>query len=280
MFKYNINMNGLFFYKIRLIFIFFLNISFSILYMLLYRNIFGTFILFLMLISLFVMVSCLRYFYEINFEENKIFYKKFYSRINFDFNDIVSIEKRLLDSMLILSLNSGVKIKICYLRKKYLSDFFRKLQSIRSDLFIAKTQEFPIRYYISGVYLLMFLFRVLISIFVCYISFGSIIIFLLILLIGIKVLIDDILVIKDLVIFYEFRKDSVYERKIFSHKEYFYKFFDNVFVHCSELAREDYLSFFYNHEDALKKVYINNEGMSYSMQKVFSYINKYCDKCA
>ncbi|AHH03200.1 Putative membrane associated protein [Borrelia nietonii YOR] len=249
-------------------------------YMLLYRNIFGTFILFLMLISLFVMVSCLRYFYEINFEENKIFYKKFYSRINFDFNDIVSIEKRLLDSMLILSLNSGVKIKICYLRKKYLSDFFRKLQSIRSDLFIAKTQEFPIRYYISGVYLLMFLFRVLISIFVCYISFGSIIIFLLILLIGIKVLIDDILVIKDLVIFYEFRKDSVYERKIFSHKEYFYKFFDNVFVHCSELAREDYLSFFYNHEDALKKVYINNEGMSYSMQKVFSYINKYCDKCA
>ncbi|AJW73629.1 hypothetical protein [Borrelia hermsii] len=273
-------MNGLFFYKIRLIFIFFLNISFSILYVLLYRNIFGTFILFLMLVSLFVMVSCLRYFYEIDCKENKIFYKKFYSGINFDFNDIVWIEKRLLDSMLILSLNSGVKIKICYLRKKYLSDFFRKLKSIRSDLFIAKTQEFPIRYYISGVYLLMFLFRVLISIFVFYISFSSIVIFLLILLIGVKVLIDDILVIKDLVIFYEFRKDSVYERKIFSHKEYFYKFFDNVFVHYSELGRDDYLSFFYKHEEALKKVYINNEGMSYSMQKVFSYIDKYYNKCA
>ncbi|WP_338417546.1 hypothetical protein [Borrelia parkeri] len=48
---------------------------------------------------------------------------------------------------------------------------------MRSELFIAKNEELPIRYYISGVYLLMFLCRILINMSVCYIAFGSIIVF-------------------------------------------------------------------------------------------------------
>ncbi|WP_281861693.1 hypothetical protein [Candidatus Borrelia fainii] len=272
-------MKEFFFYQIRLVFIFFLNLNFSIFYMLLYKDVFGIFILFLILINLFLIIFYLRYFYELDFKGDKIFYKKFYSKVNFTFNDIVWFENRLSDSMLILGLNNEQKIKICFLRKKYLSNFFRKLKIMRSDLFIAKNEEFPIRYYISGVYFLMFLCRILINMFVCYIAFDSIIVFLFIFLIGIKVLIDDILVIKNLVIFYEFRKDSVYEKKIFSHKEYFYKFFNSIFVHVSELGRDGYLSFVYNHRGTLKKVYISNEGMAYSMQNVFAYIDKYCKQC-
>ncbi|AGT27226.1 hypothetical protein I871_01235 [Borrelia miyamotoi LB-2001] len=276
MFKYNNNMNEFLFYKVRLIFIFLLNLIFSVFYILIYRNIFGVFILFLILINIFVIIYYLRYFYEIDFQENKIFYKKFYSRIHFNFNDIVWIEKKLLDSTLILGLNNGLKIRICFLRRQYLSDFVRKLKSIRSDLFIAKSQEFPIKYYVSGIYLLMYLFRILTSLLVYYISFDSIMIFLFVLLIDIKVLIGDVLVMKDLVIFYEFRKDSVYERKIFSKREYFYRFFKNIFINDSELDRNDYLSFIYSYNDKRKKVYINDEKMSYSMQKVFAYVKKYC----
>ncbi|AHH08197.1 hypothetical protein baBA2_000226 [Borrelia anserina] len=273
-------MNKLFFDKIRLIFIFLLNASLSVFYMLLYSNIFGTFILVLILISFFVIISCLRYFYKIDYKGNKIFYKKFYFRINFDFNDIVWIEKRLLDNTLVLGLNNGLKIKVSFLRKEYLSKLLRELRNIKSDLFIAKAQEFPMRYYISGIYLLVFLFQLLTSILVYYIAFSSIIIFFLILLIGIKVLIDDILVIKDLVIFYEFRQNSVYERKIFSGKEYFYKFFDNVSIHGYGLCKNSYLSFIYNHKGAFQKLYIRNERMSYSIHKVFAYIEKYCNGCA
>ncbi|WP_241766523.1 hypothetical protein [Borrelia coriaceae] len=182
--------------------------------------------------------------------------------------------------MLILGLNNGLKIKICLLRKEYLRNFLRKLKIMRSDLFIVKPHDLPIRYYISGVYLLMFLCQFVINILVCYIAFGNIIIFLVILLISIKVIVDDILFIKDLVIFYEFRNDSVYERKIFSHKEYFYKFFDNVFVSVYEFSGDGYLSFVYNPKGLVKKIYINNEGMVYSMHKMFSYIDKYCNRYA
>ncbi|AFI31014.1 hypothetical protein [Borrelia crocidurae] len=273
-------MKELFFYKIRLLFIFCLNISFSIYYMLLYRSSFSIFIIFLMFINFFVMVSYLRYFYEIDFKGNKIFYKKFCFKVNFDFHDIIWIEKRLLDNMLILGLNNGTKIKMCFLRKEYLSSFFKKLKLIRSDLFITKIQELPIRYHVSGTYILMYLFRVLINVFVYYISFGSIIVFSLVLILGIKVLIRDILVLKNLVIFYEFRQNSVYERKLFSGKEYYYEFFNKIFVYNSELTGDGYLSFVYPYKSIFKKVYINDKGMSYSMKKVFAYIDKYCNKCS
>ncbi|WP_235048167.1 hypothetical protein [Borrelia persica] len=236
------------------------------------------FIVFLTFINLFVMVSYLRYFYEIDFRENRVFYKRFYFKIDFDFNDIMWIEKRLLDNMLILSLNNGLRIKMCFLRKEYLGKFFKKLRLIRSDLFITKVQEFPIRYYVSGIYLLMYLFRILINIFVYYISFDSIIMFSFVVFLGTKVLIKDILLFRDLVIFYEFRENLVYERKIFSGKEYSYKFFTKVFVDDSDLNRNGYLSFTYPYKNAFRKVYISNEGMSYSMKKVFAYIDKYFNK--
>ncbi|WP_221037185.1 hypothetical protein [Borrelia sp. HM] len=270
-------MNELLFYKVRLISIFFLNVIFSIFYLFMYGNVFGIFILFLMLINIFVIISYLRYFYEIDFEENKIFYRKYFPKINFNFNDIVWIEKRLLDNVLILGLNNGLKIKVYFLlRNEYLNDLFRKLKSIRSDLFIVDTQELPRKYYISSIYLMVYLSRILTSIFIYYVSFDSIIIFLFILFIDIKVLIGDILSIKDLVIFYEFREDSVYERKIFSKREYFYKFFNNIFVKNSELNTNGYLSFIYSCNDKQKKVYINDKKMSYSMFKVFNYVNRYC----
>ena len=269
-------MNELFFCKVRLIFIFFLNVILSIFYLFIYGNVFGIFILFLIFVNIFVIISHLRYFYKIDFKENKIVYKKFYSRINFNFSDIVRIEKRLLGNVLILVLNNGLKIKIYFLlRNQYLNNFFKKLKSIRSDLFIADKKELPKKHYISIIELMVYLFRILTSIFIYYVSFDSIIVFLFILFIDIKVLIGDILSIKDLVIFYEFRKDSVYERKIFSKQEYFYKFFNDIFVNDYEPNINGYLSFIYSCNDKRKKIYINDKKMSYSMFKVFAYVNKY-----
>ncbi|WP_234416406.1 hypothetical protein [Candidatus Borreliella tachyglossi] len=247
--------------------------------MLLYRDIFGIFVLFLMLINVFVIVSYLKYFYEIDFKGNKIFYKKFYSKLNFSFDDILWIEKRLLDNMLILTLNNMQKVKVCFLRKDYLVGFFRKLKAIRADLFIVKVQEFPKRYYVSGSYVTMLLFRILSSLFIYYVSFDNIIIFLLILLIDIKALICEVLGMKNLVVFYEFREDSICERKLFSKREYFYKFFDNVLVNSSKVdIDDDYLSFVYNHQGKGKKIYISDHRMSYSMQKAFAYVDRYCNR--
>ncbi|WP_232535926.1 hypothetical protein [Borrelia sp. A-FGy1] len=257
------------------------NVSFSIFYIFLYKDIFGIFIFFLILINIFVVISYFRYCYNIEFRNNSILYKNLYSKINFDFNDILWLKKRLLDNMLILGLSNGQKIKICFLRKDYLVEFFRKLKSIREDLFIAKIQEFPQRYYVSGIYLVSLLFRILISLFIYYVAFNNIIIFLFIFFIDIKVLIGDILIIKNLVIFYEFRETSIYERKIFSKKEYFYKFFKNVFLNSTDLNANDYLlSFIYydKYSEQLNSVFINEKRMSYSMHRAFAYVYNYCNK--
>ncbi|AYE36121.1 hypothetical protein DB313_01195 [Borrelia turcica IST7] len=274
-------MNEISFYTIRLILIFVFNAGFAIFYISLYKDIFGIFVFCLILINIFVVISYLRYYYDIEFRNNSILYKNLYSQINFDFNDILWVKKRLLDNMLILGLSNGRKIKVCFLRKDYLIEFFRKLKSMRSDLFIAKIQEFPKRYYVSSIYLVTLLFRILISLFIYYVSFNNIIIFLFIFFIDIKVLIGDILVIKNLVIFYEFRETSIYERKIFSRKEYFYKFFKNVFLNSTELEKNDYLSFIYDDNrcrNQLNRVFIGDNKMSYSMQRDFAYIYKYCNK--
>ncbi|UGQ15929.1 hypothetical protein [Borrelia sp. RT5S] len=274
-------MGGSSFYVRRLVFIFVLNVGFSVFYISFYADMFGIFVFCLILVNVFVIISYLRYHYDIEFKNDDILYKNLYSKVNFDFGDILWVKKRLLDNMLILGLSNGQKVKLCFLRKEYLVDFFTKLKSTRNDLFVVKAQELPMRYYISGVYVVILLSKILISLFIYYISFSNIMIFLFIFFIDIKGLLRDILGIKDLVIFYEFRESSVCQRKVFYSKKYFYKFFHDVCLsNAGGLNTNDYLSFIYGDDSKnrkqLSRVFISEKGMSYSMQGSFAYVYKYC----
>ncbi|UER67425.1 hypothetical protein LKV13_01160 [Borrelia sp. BU AG58] len=275
-------MSELYFYVIRLFFIFVFNVGFSVFYIYLYKDMFVVFVFCLILINIFVMISYLRYYYDIEFKNDSVLYKSLYSKLNFDFSDILWIKKRLLDNMLILGLSNGRKIKICFLRNKYLIKFFMKLKSTRNDLFVVKAQEFPIRYYVSGIYLATLSFRILISFFIYYISLSNIVIFLCIFFIDIRVLARDILAMKDLVIFYEFKESSVFQRKLFARKEYFYKFFHNVSFHSPGLSTDGCLSFVYDDNSEKRKrldrIFISDKGMSYSMQSSFAYVYEHCSK--
>ncbi|WKC57808.1 hypothetical protein [Borrelia sp. P9F1] len=272
-----VNMGGWSFYISRLVFIFVLNVGFAVFYISFYTDMFGIFVFCLILINIFVIISYLGYHYDIEFKNDDILYKNLYSKVSFGFDDILWVKKRLIDDMLILGLSNGQKIKLCFLRKEYLVEFFTKLKSARNDLFIVKAQELPVRYYISGVYLMTLLSKILISLFVYYISFSNIMIFLFIFFIDIKGLLRDILGLKDLVVFYEFRESSVFQRKVFSSKEYFYKFFHNVLLNDSGLSTNYCLSFIYDDSSSnqLGRVFISEKGMSYSMQGSFAYVYKY-----
>ncbi|MCD2322134.1 hypothetical protein LRB34_05120, partial [Borreliella burgdorferi] len=59
---------------------------------------------------------------------------------------------------------------------------------------------------------------------------------------------------------------------------YFYEFFEKIFIAREfEFNNKNYLCFLYKENHQTKKVYILNKKISYSMQKVFEYINQnYC----
>ncbi|MBB6207947.1 hypothetical protein HNQ06_000466 [Borrelia lanei] len=212
------------------------------------------------------------------FKGSKIYYKGIFLSCNFDFDDIILFEKRLSDNVLILKLKNKKKIKVCFWIGNGSNELFKELKIKRKDLFVPKLENFPIRYYLSCTYLYMFLARIMISLFVYYISLGNIFIFLFISFIDIKVLLGDFSVISNIVLFYEFRKDSICERKIFKSEIYFYEFFEKVFIAREfEFNNKNYLCFLYKGSQQTKKVYILNKKISYSMQKVFDYINQnYC----
>ncbi|MBB6043011.1 hypothetical protein QIA34_01720 [Borreliella yangtzensis] len=268
-------MGYLFLNNIKLVSLFVFNIAICLLYLFLYDTIFFYFVLGIFLVNFFVILFYLRYFCSISFKGSKIYYKSNFLSYNFDFNDIISFEKRLSDNVLILKLKNKKKIKICFWIGNGSSELFKELKFRRKDLFIPKLENFPIRYYLSYVYLCMFLARIIISLFVYYISLSNIFIFLFICFIDIKVLLGDLSVISNIVLFYEFRQDSIYERKIFKGEIYFYEFFEKIFVTREfEFNNKSYLCFSYKRNHSAKKVYILNKKISYSMQKVFEYINQ------
>lgn len=268
-------MINLFFNNIKLFSLFVFNITICLFYLFLYDTSFFYFVLAILLINFFVILFYLRYFCSISFKGSEIYYKGIFLSYNFDFNDIVSLEKRLSDNVLILKLKNKKRIKVCFWIDNGSSELFKELKIKRKDLFILKLENFPIRYYLSFAYLCMFLARIMISLFVYYISLSNIFIFLFICFIDIKVLLGDFLVISKIVLFYEFRKDSIYERKIFKSEIYFYEFFEKIFiVREFEFNNKNYLCFSYKGNHPTKKVYILNKKISYSMQKVFEYINQ------
>ncbi|WKC79644.1 hypothetical protein [Borreliella tanukii] len=268
-------MGNLFFNNIKLVSLFVFNIVICLLYLFLYDTSFFYSVLALLLVNFFVILFYLRYFCSISFKGSKIYYKSIFFSCNFDFNDIISLEKRLPDNVLILKLKNKKKIKIYFLISNGSSELFKELKFKRKDLFILKLENFPIRYYLSYAYLCMFLARIMISLFVYYISLSNIFIFLFICFIDIKVLLGDFSVISNIVLFYEFRKDSIYERKIFKSEIYFYEFFEKIFITREfEFNNKNYLCFSYKGNHSSKKVYILNKKISYSMQKVFEYINQ------
>ncbi|WP_183223862.1 hypothetical protein [Borreliella spielmanii] len=268
-------MVNLFFNNIKLVSLFVFNIAICLFYLFLYGTRFFYFVIVLFLINFCLILFYLRYFCSISFKGSKIYYKGIFLSYNFDFNDIISLEKRLSDNVLILKLKNKKKIKVCFWIGNGSSELFKELKFKRKDLFITKLENFPIRYYLSYAYLCMFLARIIISLFVYYISLSNIFIFLFIFFIDIKVLLGDFLVISNMVLFYEFRKDSIYERKIFKGEIYFYKFFEKIFITREfEFNNKNYLCFFYKGNHPTKKVYILNKKISYSMQNVFEYINQ------
>ncbi|SCW33125.1 hypothetical protein SAMN02983004_00618 [Borreliella japonica] len=271
-------MGGLFFSSIKLVSLFVFNIVICLLYLFLYDAIFFYFVLTLLLVNFFVILFYLKYFCSVSFKGSKIYYKGVFLSCNFGFDDVISFEKRLSDNVLILKLKNKKKIKVCFWVGNGSSELFRELKFKRKDLFIPKLENFPIRYYLSYVYLCMFLARIMISLFVYYLSLNNIFIFLFICFIDIKVLLGDFLVISNIVLFYEFRKDSIYERKIFKSEIYFYEFFEKIFIAREfEFNNKNYLCFSYKGNHPAKKVYILNKKISYSMQKVFEYIKQnYC----
>ncbi len=217
-------MGNLFFNNIRLISLFVFNIAICFLYLFFYDKSFFYFVLALLLVNFFLILFYLKYFCSISFKGPRIYYKGIFLGYDFYFDDIISFEKRLSDNVLILKLKNKKKIKICFLIGNGSSELFKELKFKRKDLFILKLENFPIRYYLSYSYLFMFLARIMISLFVYYISLSNIFIFLFICFIDIKVLLGDFSVISNMVLFYEFRKDSIYERKIFKSEIYFYEF--------------------------------------------------------
>ncbi|WKC77805.1 hypothetical protein QIA30_01710 [Borreliella turdi] len=268
-------MGNLFFNNINLACLFIFNIVICLLYLVLHDTSFFYFVLALLFVNFFIILFYLRYFCSISFKGSGIYYKGIFLSYNFNFDDIISFEKRLSDNVLILKLKNKKKIKICFLIGNGLSELFKELRFKRKDLFVSKLEDFPIRYYLSYSYLFMFLARIMISLFVYYISLSNIFIFLFICFIDIKVLLGDFLVISNVVLFYEFRKDSIYERKIFKSKIYFYEFFEKIFIAREfEFNNKNYLCFSYKGDHPTKKVYILNKKISYSMQKVFEYINQ------
>ncbi|MCD2332567.1 hypothetical protein [Borreliella americana] len=275
-------MRDLFFDNVKLISLFVFNIAICLLYMFFYDTIFFYFVIALLLVNFFVIFIYLRYFCSISFKGSKIYYKGIFLGYNFDFDDIISFEKRLSDNVLILQLKNKKKIKVCFWIGNGSSELFKELKIKRKDLFVPKLENFPIRYYLSCTYLCMFLARIMIGLFVYYISLSNIFIFLFICFIDIKVLLGDFSVISNIVLFYEFRKDSICERKIFKSEIYFYKFFEKVFISREfEFDNKNYLCFLYKGNHQTKKVYILNKKISYSMQKIFEYINKnYCANIA
>ncbi|AJA90064.1 membrane protein [Borreliella chilensis] len=268
-------MGNLFFNNIKLVGFFAFNIMISLLYLGVYDTGFFFFVLALILLNFFVILFYLRHFCSVSFNGSKICYKGIFLSYNFDFDEIVSFEKRLSDNLLILKLKNKKKIKVCYWVGNGSGELFKELRFKRKDLFIPKLEDFPIRYYLSYVYLFMFLARIMISLFVYYISLSNIFIFLFICFIDIKVLLGDFSIISSIVLFYEFRKDSIYERRIFKSDKYFYKFFEGIFIAKEfEFSNKNYLCFSYKGNNSTKKVYILNKKISYSMQKVFEYIKK------
>ncbi|EED29635.1 conserved hypothetical integral membrane protein [Borreliella garinii Far04] len=251
------------------------NIAICFLYLFFYDKSFFYFVLALLLVNFFLILFYLKYFCSISFKGPRIYYKGIFLGYDFYFDDIISFEKRLSDNVLILKLKNKKKIKICFLIGNGSSELFKELKFKRKDLFIPKLENFPIRYYLSYSYLFMFLARIMISLFVYYISLSNIFIFLFICFIDIKVLLGDFLVISNIVLFYEFRKDSIYERKIFKSEIYFYEFFEKTFISREfEFNNNNYLCFSYKGNHPTKKVYILNKKIAYSMQKVFEYINQ------
>ncbi|EOA80367.1 hypothetical protein [Borreliella burgdorferi] len=271
-------MRDLFFNNVKLISLFVFNVAICLLYLGFYDASFFYFVLALLLVNFFVIFFYLRYFYSISFKGSKIYYKGIFLSYNFDFSDIISLEKRLSDNVLILQLKNKKKIKVCFWTGNGSSELFKELKIKRKDLFVPKLENFPIRYYLSCTYLFMFLARIMIALFVYYISLSNIFIFLFICFIDIKVLLGDFSVISNIVLFYEFRKDSICERKIFKSEIYFYEFFEKIFIAGEfEFNNKNYLCFLYKENHQTKKVYILNKKISYSMQKVFEYINQnYC----
>nr|WP_267506938.1 hypothetical protein [Borreliella bavariensis] len=268
-------MGNLFFNNIRLISLFVFNIALCFLYLFFYDKSFFYFVLVPLLVNFFLILFYLKYFCFISFKGSRIYYKGILLSYNFYFDDIFSFEKRLSDNVLILKLRNKKKIKICFLTGNGSSELFKELKFKRKDLFIPKLENFPIRYYLSYSYLFMFLARIMISLFVYYISLSNIFIFLFICFIDIKVLLGDFSVISNIVLFYEFRKDSIYERKIFKSEIYFYEFFEKIFISREfEFNNKNYLCFSYKGNHPTKKVYILNKKIAYSMQKVFNYINQ------
>ncbi|WP_151074288.1 hypothetical protein [Borreliella turdi] len=268
-------MGNLFFNNINLACLFIFNIVICLLYLVLHDTSFFYFVIALLFVNFFIILFYLRYFCSISFKGSGIYYKGIFLSYNFDFDDIIAFEKRLSDNVLILKLKNKKKIKICFLIGNGSSELLKELRFKRKDLFVSKLEDFPIRYYLSYSYLFMFLARIMISLFVYYISLSNIFIFLFICFIDIKVLLGDFLVISNVVLFYEFRKDSIYERKIFKSKIYFYEFFEKIFIAREfEFNNKNYLCFSYKGDHPTKKVYILNKKISYSMQKVFEYINQ------
>ncbi len=180
-------MINLFFNNIKLFSLFVFNITICLFYLFLYDTSFFYFVLAILLINFFVILFYLRYFCFISFKGSEIYYKGIFLSYNFDFNDIVSLEKRLSDNVLILKLKNKKRIKVCFWIENGSSELFKALKIKRKDLFIPKLENFPIRYYLSFAYLCMFLARIMISLFVYYISLSNIFIFLFICFIDIKV---------------------------------------------------------------------------------------------
>ncbi|WNY65705.1 hypothetical protein QIA45_01155 [Borreliella andersonii] len=271
-------MHGLFFNNVKFIGLFVFNIAICLLYLVFYVTSFFFFVLGLLLVNFFVFFLNLRYFCSVSFKGSEIYYRCIFLSYNFGFDDIISFEKRLSDNVLILQLKNKKKIEVCFWIDNGSSELFEELKIKRKDLFVTKLENFPIRYYLSYTYLCMFLGRIMIGLFVYYISLSNIFIFLFICFIDIKVLLKDFSVISNIVLFYEFRKDSIYERKIFKSEIYFYEFFEKIFITREfEFNNKNYLCFLYKGNHQTKKVYILNKKISYSMQKVFEYINQnYC----
>ncbi|WNY69392.1 hypothetical protein [Borreliella andersonii] len=271
-------MRGLFFNNVKIIGLFVFNIAICLLYLVFYVTSFFFFVLGLLLVNFFVFFFNLRYFCSVSFKGSEIYYRCIFLSYNFGFDDIISFEKRLSDNVLILQLKNKKKIKVCFWIDNGSSELFEELKIKRKDLFVTKLENFPIRYYLSYTYLCMFLGRIMIGLFVYYISLSNIFIFLFICFIDIKVLLKDFSVISNIVLFYEFRKDSICERKIFKSEIYFYEFFEKIFITREfEFNNKNYLCFLYKVNHQTKKVYILNKKISYSMQKVFEYINQnYC----
>ncbi|QFI14371.1 hypothetical protein QIA37_01725 [Borrelia sp. CA_690] len=268
-------MGNLFFNNVKLISLFVFNIVICLIYSGFYGTSFFYFVLALLLVNFFVILFYLKYFCSVFFRGSKIYYKGIFLSYNFDFDDIISLEKRLSDNVLILKLKNKKKIKVYFLIGNGSSELFKELKFKRKDLFISKLENFPIRYYLSYTYLCMFLARIMISLFVYYISLSNIFIFLFICFIDIKVLLGDFSVISNIVLFYEFRKDSICERRLFKSEVYFYEFFEKIFIAREfEFNGKNYLCFSYKGNHSIKKVYILNKKISYSMQKVFEYIDQ------